>query len=257
MSITALATCLLLNAGLGQGAEGDASKGDAADAETSAVENGISRIVEAMKEAPALSPEERLALAASVASGVIKPLSVPVAIFVTLVGFALLLFGQRLVRAGIIIYLMAFCGFAGLEIGARFGDSWQSLAGGGIGCVVGAAIALPLRALARSIVGGLAGGVLAAMVMQMFTSSWSVTLGAALVGIVVSGLLAIRFPRPLMIVGYAMFGAAAASVGILSVSTEPVDGHITYGAAHISGMLLAAGLGVLFQSQLGLKKEEG
>jgi hypothetical protein len=93
------------------------------------------------------------------------------------------------------------------------------------------------------------------MIVQTFTSSWLVTLLAALAGIVGSGVLTLYFPRPLMIAGFALFGAAAASIGILSVATEPQGGTLAYGAPHISGMLLAAGLGVLFQVQVGQEED--
>jgi len=213
----------------------------------------LSRLAEKMRAAPPLSSHERLERAASAASGLIRPLPTPVAVAATVVGFALLLFGQRLFRFGVVAYMMALLGIAGSQVGVGAGGTWAPYVGGAIGCVIGAAIALPLRAIARATIGGLAGGILAAMIIQSFTSSWYVTILATVAGIVASGTLTFYFPAPLLIVGFSIFGAAAASVGILSVATEPVNGTLSYGAPQISGMLLAAALGVLFQSQLGAR----
>ena len=245
--------CILLSSSVGQEAEPAADEdGPAA---TSRAAEELNKIAEKMREAPALSAEERLARAANTAGGIIRPLPLPIAIAATLLGFVMMLFGQRLLKIGIVLYLAALFGLAGREFGARAGDGWESLIGGGVGCVIGAGIALPLRALARSIIGGLAGAVLAVMIIQSFTSSVFVTLVAAAGGLVVSGILSFYFPKPLMIVGFSMFGAATASIGILSIAIDPVDGKIPYTAAHITGMILAAGLGVLFQSQLGTPED--
>ena len=234
--------------GLGQEAEPKAGEGEQSP-------GSIEKLVETMRSSPALSTEERLKRAASVASGVIRPLPVVLAIIVTVAGLVMMLFGQRLLRFGIVIYLMALGAFAGREIGARMGEGWESFIGGILGGAVGAGLAVPLRALARSVIGGLAGGILVAMVMQTFTSSMLVTLLSALGGVIVSGVLTLFFPRPLMMVGFALFGAAAASIGILSIATEPVEGFIAYSSAHITGLLVAAALGVLFQTQLGKADE--
>jgi hypothetical protein len=250
MNAALAACCLVASCLLGQGAR-DAPADEAPPTAGSRAAEEISRLAEQMRSAPAFSVGEQADRAAQVARGVIRPLPVSVAIATTVVGFAMLLFGQRMLRFGIVIYLAVLCGLTGREIGASAGEGWHALVGGAAGCVVGAGIALPLRALARSVVGGLAGGVLAAMVMQAFTSSTLVTLLAAGGGIVLSAVLSLYFPTPLMIIGFAMFGAATASIGILSIAVEPLDGRIPYAASHITGMVLAAALGVLFQSQLG------
>jgi hypothetical protein len=250
MTVATFVAASLLTIGLGQ--EAEPKNGDGDDSSSGSIE----RIVETMRASPALSTEERLKRAASVASGVIRPLPVALAIVVTVAGLVMMLFGQRLLRFGIVIYLMALCGFAGREIGARMGSGYQSFVGGIIGGVLGAGIAVPLRALTRSIIGGLAGGILVAMIMQTFTSSILVTVVSALGGVLVSGVLTLYFPRPLMMVGFSLFGAASASVGILSLATEPVECFLSYSAPHITGLLVAAALGVLFQSQLGQPDEE-
>jgi hypothetical protein len=256
MSIMTACAAWVLSAALAQEAPApeEPATGEEGE-EASAATETLKRIVDTMRAEPPLSAGERLEQAAAAASGVVRPLPVPVAIPATLLGFMLLLFGQRLFRIGTVAYLAALFGFAGREIGAQLGEGWGPYVGGGLGCLIGAAVALPLRALARGVIGGLAGGVLLVVVMQSITSSWLVTLGAAAGGILVSGILTLYFPRPLLIVGFAMFGAATASVGVLSVGTEPVDGTLVYRTGHVLGVLLAAGLGVLFQWQLGLKEE--
>ncbi len=162
----------------------------------------------------------------------------------------------RLFRAGIVLYLAALFGMSGRETGAGLGYADGALLGGGVGCVVGAAIALPLRAVVRAMVGALTGAILASIIAQSVTSSWTVTLVASGIGLLASGALTFFFPRPLLLVGFALFGAVAASVGVLSVATESVGGHIAYGPAQVAGVVLATALGVLYQSRFR-EKDDG
>jgi hypothetical protein len=215
----------------------------------------VDRLRERASKSPAANPDERLARLAKTASRIIRPLPQPFAIAATVVGFILMLFGQRLFRTGIVLYFMALLGMIGREMGVQFGGGTGALIGGSAGCLLGAGAALPLRALVRALVGGLTGGILASILVQSFTSDIVVTLVMVAVGITVSGLLTFFFPKPLLVIGFALFGAVTASIGVLSFATDPVivDGgeHLAYGGAHIAGVLLATALGVLFQSHLG------
>jgi hypothetical protein len=221
-----------------------------------AVTDTVKKLVEKAKEAPPQALGERGDRAAQAASRYIKALPTSLAIAATLVGFALLLFGRKLFRIGIVLYMMALVGFAGSGVGAAFEGAWSPLIGGLVGCVVGAAMAIPLRTAVRFIIGALAGAILVFVITQTFTSSLLVTVLATAGGLLVSGFLTFIFPTPLLIVGFSMFGAALASVGILSVATEPVDGHLVYRAAHVGGVVLAAMLGGLFQSQFEVSDED-
>ncbi len=206
-------------------------------------------------KSPPTPGEERLDRAARTASRIIRPLPQPFAIAATVVGFILMLFGQRLFRTGVVLYFMALIGMIGREMGQQFDDFTGPLVGGCAGCVVGAGVALPLRALVRALVGGLTGGVLASLLVQSFTSDLAVTLVAVAAGIAVSGILTFFFPKPLLVIGFSLFGAVTASIGILSIATDPVmiggGARLAYGGAHIAGVILATALGALFQGHLG------
>jgi hypothetical protein len=95
--------------------------------------------------------------------------------------------------------------------------------------------------------------------VQSFTSDLVVTLVMVAVGIAASGVLTFFFPKPLLVIGFSLFGAATASIGVLSFATDPVviDGgeRLAYGGAHVAGVVLATALGVLFQSHLGDAEE--
>ena len=221
-----------------------------------AVTDTVRKLVEKAKEAPPQALGERGDRAAQAASRYIKALPTSLAIAATLVGFALLLFGRKLFRIGIVLYMMALLGFAGSGVGAAFEGRWSPLIGGLIGCGAGAAIAIPLRAAVRFIIGAFSGGILVFVITQTFTSSLLVTLLATAGGVLVSGFLTFIFPTPLLIVGFSMSGAALASVGILSGATEPVDDRLVYRAAHVGGVVLAAMLGGLFQSQFEVGDED-
>ncbi len=205
---------------------------------------------------PPLSSKERVERAAGAIRGLVHPLPTPAAISVTVVGLVLMLFGRRLFRSGIVLYFMSMFGLAGREIGRQSGEGMGELVGGLIGCVAGVAVALPLRAVLRALVGALTGGILAAIVAQSVTSDWKVTIVAAALGIVASGVLTFYFPKPLLVLGFSLFGAVLASVGTLSIATEPVGEYLAYEPAQIAGVILAAALGVLFQSRLGEKAED-
>ncbi len=205
---------------------------------------------------PPLSGRERAERAAGTISGLVHPLPTPAAISVTVVGLVLMLFGRRLFQTGIVLYFMSMLGLAGREIGRQSGEGMGELVGALIGCVAGAAVALPLRAVLRALVGALTGGILASIIAQSVTSDWKVALVAAALGIVASGVLTFYFPKPLLVVGFSLFGAVLASVGTLSIATEPVGEHLAYGPAQVAGVILAAALGVLFQSRLKEKAED-
>jgi len=207
-------------------------------------------LIERALSAPPVPAAERLDKAAELARGLVRPLPLPVAIAATAAGFALMLFGECLFRIGIVLYLATFLGFVGLEAGSRFGEGWPALVGGAVGVLAGAGGAIPLRAVARGLVGGLAGALLAAVIVQCLTSSWLVTLAAAACGLAASAALTAVFPRPLLVAGFSLFGAFAASAGILSVVTEPAGGRVPYGPAQVIGVVLAAVLGGLFQWHL-------
>ena len=252
--LVSLCLCLALS-GAALSAEPRGAPPDERD-EAAVSDTMIRRVVERAKEASPLAPGERLDRAARTASRYIRPLSLPFAVGATVVGFALLLFGRRLFRVGIVLYMMAMAGVVGREVGASFEGKWSALVGGIAGCVVGAGIAVPLRAAVRFLIGALAGGILVFVIVQSFTSSLLATGLAAAAGIAVSGFLTFLFPTPLLVLGFSVFGAALASVGILSVATEPVDGRLVYRAAHVGGMMLAALLGGLFQSQFEISDED-
>ncbi|MHC4202665.1 MAG: hypothetical protein ACYSU0_21955, partial [Planctomycetota bacterium] len=205
---------------------------------------------------PPLSGRERVERAAGAIRGWVHPLPTPVAISVTVVGLVLMLFGRRLFRSGIVLYFMSMLGLAGREIGRQSGEGVGEIVGALIGCVAGVAVALPLRAVLRALVGALTGAILAAIVAQSVTSDWKVTIVAAVLGIVASGVLTFYFPKPLLVVGFSLFGAVLASVGTLSIATEPVGEYLVYEPAQVAGVILAAALGVLFQSRLGEKAED-
>jgi hypothetical protein len=243
--------------------EGESAEGGAGEAEAGTRPPGaglVDKLRERADKAPPAPGEERLDRAAQTASRIIRPLPTPFAIAATVVGFILMLFGQRLFRTGIVLYFMALVGMIGREVGQQFGDFTGPLVGGCAGCVIGAGVALPLRALVRALVGGLTGGILASILVQSFTSDLVVTLVMVAVGIAGSGLLTFFFPKPLLVIGFSLFGAVTASIGILSVATDPVmiegGAHLAYGGAHIAGVILATALGVLFQSHLGDAEEE-
>jgi len=220
----------------------------------------VDKLRERAISAPPTPGEERLDRAAKTASRIIRPLPPPFAVAATVVGFILMLFGQRLFRTGIVLYFMALIGMIGREMGAQFNDSTGPLIGGSAGCLLGAGVALPLRALVRALVGGLTGGIVASILVQSFTSDLVVTLVIVAVGIAASGLLTFFFPKPLLVIGFALFGAVTASIGILSFATDPVmiEGgeHLYYRPEHIAGLVLATALGILFQSHLGPAEEE-
>jgi hypothetical protein len=224
---------------------------------TDLIRRAADKVAEKGGESPALSAEERLARDAELASRYARPLPMPVAIGVTVIGLVLMLFGRRLFRAGIVLYLAACLGLVGYGVGETIGDEGHPLWGMLAGAVAGAALSLPLRALAGSLIGALTGAILASVVAQSLTSDWTVTLIAAGGGLVVSSVLTFFYPAPLLTVGFALFGAAAASVGVLSIATEPVDGHLAYGPWHVAGVVLAALLGVLFQSRMREPADDG
>lgn len=205
---------------------------------------------------PPLSGRERVERAAGAIRGLVHPLPTPAAISVTVVGLVLMLFGRRLFRSGIVLYFMSMLGMAGREIGRQWGEGMGEIVGALIGCVAGVAVALPLRAVLRALVGALTGGILASIIAQSVTSDWKVTIVAAALGIVASGVLTFYFPKPLLVVGFSLFGAVLASVGTLSIATEPVGEYLAYKPAQVAGVILAAALGVLFQSRLGEKAED-
>jgi hypothetical protein len=249
--------------GEGESAEEGAGEGEAGGEAAGTRPPGaglVDKLRERADKAPPTPGEERLDRAAQTASRIIRPLPTPFAIAATVVGFILMLFGQRLFRTGIVLYFMALVGMIGREMGQQFDDFTGPLIGGCAGCVIGAGVALPLRALVRALVGGLTGGILASILVQSFTSDLVVTLVMVAVGIAGSGLLTFFFPKPLLVIGFSLFGAVTASIGILSVATDPVmiEGgeHLAYGGAHIAGVILATALGVLFQSHLGDAEEE-
>lgn len=225
-----------------------------------AVTEAVRKLVERAKEAPPLALAERGDRAARTASRYIRPLPDPLAVAATLAGFALMLFGRKLFRVGIMLYMVAMMGLLGSAVGAAFeseGSPYVSqIVGGLIGCVVGAGLGLPLRAAVRFLIGALAGGILAFVIVQTATSSLLVTLLVTAGGIAMSGFLTFVFPTPLLVVGFSMFGAALASVGILSVATEPVEGRLVYSAAHVAGVILAAVLGGIFQSRFEVGEED-
>ena len=210
----------------------------------------IDALAEKAGRMPPLSGEERIERAAGAVSGLVPSLSLPFAIGVTVVGFVLMLFGRKLFRAGIVLYLMSMLGLVGGEIGRQFGRGMGAVVGGLAGGVVGAGVALPLRAVVRALVGALSGGILVSIIVQSATSDWRVTLVAAGAGIVASAVLTFFFPGPLLVFGFSLFGAVLASVGILSVATEPVAGRLAYGPAQVAGVVLAAALSMLFQGHL-------
>jgi len=241
--------------GVGEGKPGEST----ADGRPSGAEL-VDKLRERAISAPPTPGEERLDRAAKTASRIIRPLPQPFAVAATVVGFILMLFGQRLFRTGIVLYFMALVGMVGREMGAQFNDSTGPLVGGCAGCLIGAGVALPLRALVRALVGGLTGGIVASILVQSFTSDLVVTLVMVAVGIAASGLLTFFFPKPLLVIGFALFGAVTASIGILSFATEPVminnSPRLSYLPEHIVGVVLATALGILFQSHLGPAEEE-
>ncbi len=225
-----------------------------------AVTEAVRKLVERAKEAPPLPFGERGDRAARTASRYISPLPDSLAVAATIAGFALMLFGRKLFRVGIMLYMVAMMGLIGSALGGLFESEGSPhvgpIVGGLIGCVVGAGLGIPLRAAVRFLIGALAGGILAFVIVQTATSSLLVTVLVTVGGIVASGFLTFVFPAPLLIVGFSMFGAALASVGILSVVKEPVDGRLVYGAAHVVGVILAAVLGGIFQSRFEVGEED-
>jgi len=244
----------------GEGVAGEDRGGESAAGERPSgaglMEKGRERVI----ANPPKSIEERGDRTARWATRLIRPLPGPFAAAATVVGFILMLFGQRLFRTGIVLYFMALIGMIGREMGAQFNDTTGPLVGGCAGCLVGAGVALPLRALVRALVGGLTGGIVASILVQSFTSDLVVTLVMVAVGIAASGLITFFLPKPLLMVGFALFGAVTASIGILSFATDPVminnSPRLSYLPEHIAGVILATALGILFQSHLGTAEEE-
>lgn len=234
-----------------------------------AVTEAAKKLVEMAKGAPPVPLSERSEKVAQTASRYLTPLGLPLATTATLVGFALMLFGRKLFRFSVPLYMIAFMGFIGHSAGAGLvageeGGGMAPIVGGLIGCVVGAGIAIPLRAAARFLIGALSGAILVFVIVQAFTSSHLVTILTTSGGLIMGGFLTFVFPAPLLIAGFSMFGAALASVGILSVATEPVvieagtQGvpHLAYTTAHVGGVVLAAILGGIFQASLGVSDED-
>ena len=273
MTARTLLVCVALCSALSWRASSAESNETSSDERTGSAAGVVTetakKVVDMAKEAPPLAPGEQLDQYARTASRFIRPLSLPTTIVATLVGFALLLFGRKLFRIGIVLYMMAIMGLIGRAVGGLFQGGGAlhvgQLVGGLIGCVAGAGLALPLRAAVRFLIGAFAGGILVFVAVQAFTSSVLVTILATAAGIIVSGFLTFIYPTPLLIVGFSMFGAALASVGILSVATEParfvipesgeMAERLIYRPAHVAGVVLAAVLGGIFQSQFEVGDE--
>ena len=184
-----------------------------------------------------------------VASGFLKPLPQPLAIAAAVVGLFLMLFGEKFFRAGMVLYMAALFGFAGSVVGGFALGENGPLVGGIAGLVAGAILAIPLRSLLGALIGGLAGAVLAVVAVQSFPAGWGLGAACVLAGTVGSAVLTFLFPKTLLSVGFALFGAAVASVGVLSLFTEPdpVSERLVYTGARVAGVLLAAALGAAFR----------
>lgn len=200
--------------------------------------------------------EEELTEAARLAGGILRPLPLPLAIAATVAGFVMMLFGERLCRIGMVLYLAAFLGLVGFEIGCISGVGLSGPAGAAVGAILGAALALLLRAALRWLVGGTAVAIPAFIAAQCATSSASVAFVAGACGLAAGAWLTAAFPRPLFVIGLSVFGAFAASIGILSTMADPVAGRLAYGPAQVAGIAFAAALGVLFQWHMGTKGEQ-
>jgi len=199
--------------------------------------------------------EERLKAYAEKAS-LLPSLPSPLAIVTTLAGAMMLLSGRRIFRVAVVVYFAALLGITGFETGRRM-ENPQPWLGAVIGCLSGAALSFPFRVLLRSIIGALTAGIVAFIVAQAYTDSnlaTAATVGGALLA---GGVVTFFFPTPLLIVGFAIFGAMTASVGIMSLATEPTDGHLAYKPLHILAVLGGAVIGAVIQAVVGISDEFG
>ena len=183
-----------------------------------------------------------------------QPMSREGALVTIIAGAFMLFLGKKVYRLAVLM-MGALAGAHAARLGAfisGYGD--KALLFSAVGAAAGGIISIPLEFVLRMMVGAVAGMVVAPVMTAAVSSSVPAIILSAFVGLLVGAATTYFFRRAVLIVGFSLFGATMAGIGVASLRAagEP---SFALGGVEVLGIMLASTVGVAFQYSLEAPEE--
>ncbi|MHC4605850.1 MAG: hypothetical protein ACYTAF_02825, partial [Planctomycetota bacterium] len=147
--------------------------------------------------------------------------SLPQTVLTLLLGLVFCFCGYPICRTFLRVYGLLLGLLIGLIIGSLTESAAAALLGGALGALLGLFLIPLFYFVGLFLTGGLAGGLLLALVVSVFPTGSAVPqIGAALAGFVLGGILGVRYEKSVMVLLTSIYGIVVAGTGLNGIGLE-------------------------------------